>query len=76
MTQDNLDKLRILLPHWIEHNAEHAAEFRRWGKEVDNIGDKIELAAQKVEEANDVLAEALEELGGALEQDHGHDHDH
>jgi len=22
-------KLRILLPHWIEHNEEHAASFQR-----------------------------------------------
>ncbi len=23
------DKLRLLLPHWIEHNEEHDEEFRR-----------------------------------------------
>jgi hypothetical protein len=26
------EKLRVLLPHWIEHNAEHAAEFRQWAE--------------------------------------------
>ena len=29
-TMTGRDKLRALLPHWIEHNAEHAAEFRLW----------------------------------------------
>ena len=28
----DLDKLRALLPHWIEHNAEHAAEFQHAGR--------------------------------------------
>ena len=26
-----MERLRVLLAHWIEHNAEYAAEFRRWG---------------------------------------------
>ena len=26
-TVTDLEKLRVLLPHWVEHNAEHAAEF-------------------------------------------------
>jgi hypothetical protein len=25
----DLEKLRVLLPHWIERNTEHAAEFRQ-----------------------------------------------
>jgi hypothetical protein len=25
------EKLRVLIPHWIEHNLEHAEEFRRGG---------------------------------------------
>jgi len=24
---DEVEKLRVLLPHWIEHNSEHAEEF-------------------------------------------------
>ena len=32
------DKLRILLPHWIEHNAEHAAEFRQWAGKARGAG--------------------------------------
>ncbi len=26
---DDLAKLHILLPHWIEHNQDHAASFRK-----------------------------------------------
>ena len=25
-----MEKLQILLPHWIEHNHNHEAEFKKW----------------------------------------------
>jgi hypothetical protein len=61
------DKLRALLPHWIEHNAEHAAEFRRWAKLADQAQDDIETAAARMEAANDALTAALKTLGGPME---------
>ena len=73
-----IEKLRILLPHWIEHNNSHIEEFSKW-KDVaaDEAGEK---AAQKIEEAvaamekcGAALDEALTELGGGLE---GHSHHH
>ena len=77
------DKLRALLPHWIEHNAEHAAEFRRWAELAGEARADIESAAARMETANEALAEALEKLGGAGVHDpvaharaHGHSHEH
>jgi len=35
---DDLAKLRILLPHWIEHNEEHAASFQRWAARARELG--------------------------------------
>lgn len=29
---NDIEKLRVLLPHWIEHNAEHADEFLTWAE--------------------------------------------
>ena len=73
----DLDKLRALLPHWIEHNAEHAAEFRRWAHLAGQAEADIEAAAAQMEAANASLAAALEKLGGPLEQHHhSHDHNH
>jgi hypothetical protein len=69
------EKLRILLPHWIEHNGEHAEEFRRWAERAEEAKEPILAAAQLVEEANARLEEALEALGGPLEHHH-HDHPH
>jgi hypothetical protein len=70
------DKLRTLLPHWIEHNAEHAADFRRWAGMAGEAEADIEAAATQMEAANDALAAALEKLGGSMgNHDHHHQHE-
>jgi len=67
-TMIDLQKLRVLLPHWIEHNAEHAAEFREWAERVRVAGQEgpaadIALTAEELGWANEQLAAALEKLG-------------
>jgi hypothetical protein len=57
-----LEELRALLPHWIEHNAEHAAEFRRWVELAGVAGPDIEAAATAMEVSNAELASALDKL--------------
>jgi hypothetical protein len=69
------DKLRVLLPHWIDHNAEHAADFRLWVERAGAAKADIEAAAVHMEAANDALAAALEKLGGSL-GNHDHHHHH
>ena len=69
-----VDKLRALLPHWIEHNAEHAAEFRTWVGLAGEAGPQIEKAAAAMEASNGELASALAKLGGPLAHHHPHHH--
>lgn len=64
------DKLRVLLPHWIEHNRDHAGEFRIWADQAGQARDELLDAARLLEEATGKLEEALHLLGGALEHDH------
>jgi hypothetical protein len=64
------DKLRVLIPHWIEHNAEHADEFCRWAKQAGDAAPDILAAATAIAHANESLATALEKLGGALSHHH------
>jgi predicted metallo-beta-lactamase superfamily hydrolase len=59
----DLEKLRVLLPHWIEHNAEHAAEFRQWAERAGEAGADIRAAAEALEQANRALTAAQEKLG-------------
>ncbi len=79
--QDTIERLRVLLPHWIDHNNNHIAEFRKWegearkesGKEVSLLLDK---AISDMEKAGKSLSEALEKVGGPLESGDGHHHHH
>ena len=64
------EKLRVLIPHWIEHNQEHANEFRRWADQVDNASPQLLAAAEAIVRANESLSVALEKLGGALPHHH------
>ena len=75
---NDIDKLRMLLPHWGEHNAEHAAEFRTWAERSRQAGHEqaaayIDAAALKMEDAHQDLWHAMELLGEAS-QPSPHDH--
>jgi hypothetical protein len=67
---DDVEKLRVLLPHWIEHNGEHVGEFRESAQRAGPAREALLAAAGLVEEANARLGEALEQLGGPLERHH------
>ena len=75
-----IEKLRALLPHWMEHNQEHAADFVRWADRAAATGHKqaaelIRRAADEIEQANNTLQLALDDLGGAIALDtHHHTH--
>jgi hypothetical protein len=75
-----IEKLRALLPHWIEHNDEHAAEFERWAETAASAGhgkaaEWIRSAAQQMAQSNLSLQQALDELGGPVSLE-GHHHTH
>ena len=73
-----IEKLRILLPHWIEHNNSHIAEFTKWrqvaAEEASNqvVDERLSAAVAAMEKAGVALDEVLKELGGALEEHHHH----
>jgi len=73
---NELDKLRVLIPHWIEHNEEHADEFRRWAEQAGEVAPDILAAAEAMIRVNDSLTTALEKLGGPLPASHHHLPDH
>lgn len=78
-----IEKLRVMLPHWIEHNRGHAGEFARWadqlGETEGELAGQLHQAVKSLEEAQHALEEALAMTGGARsaqEADGGNDHDH
>jgi hypothetical protein len=61
------DKLRVLIPHWIEHNAEHAEEFNRWAGRAGVAAAELHGAAEAILRANAQLLIALDKMGGPME---------
>lgn len=77
---NEIEKLRVLLPHWIEHNRDHAVEFGRWADTAEMAGhqvaaEMIRQAVHSVQQANDNLEKALDTLGGPVSLE-THDHAH
>lgn len=61
------EKLEILLNHWIEHNREHAQEYKEWAEKAKSFGqatvhDDIMQAVQQMNNVNEHLLKALERL--------------
>ncbi len=69
-----IEKLRVLIPHWIEHNEVHAGEFRSWADEAGVAAGDILEAADYMSRLNQSLEIALEKLGGPLPHTHGEYH--
>ncbi|MDR4497646.1 MAG: hypothetical protein MRK02_06960 [Candidatus Scalindua sp.] len=79
--QNTSNKLRVLLPHWIEHNNNHIAEFRKWAGEARTDSEQeiiqlLEKAISDMGEAGKSLCEALEKVGGPLASKSEHHHHH
>ncbi len=77
---NDLDKLRVMLPHWIEHNQSHAGEFSQWqeklASDAPEVAQLLATAVHSLQEAQTALEETLKKAGGALESAHGHSHGH
>ncbi|MDW7772907.1 MAG: hypothetical protein SCH71_08460 [Desulfobulbaceae bacterium] len=76
----DLDKLRVMLPHWIEHNTGHGSEYARWSQllaagGLDEIAGLLKKAEGSIMEADAALKEALRKAGGPV-NGHGHHHHH
>jgi hypothetical protein len=61
---NDAEKLQVLLPHWIEHQAEHAAELRTWAGRLQyagqaDVADKLLAAAASLQDTVDLLTELL-----------------
>ena len=67
---EDREKLEHLLKHWIEHNEEHAAEYREWAikaKDVysGSVSNQIFEAANQIEKASESLSSAIAQMGNS-----------
>jgi len=76
---NQLEKLQVLLPHWIEHNQGHTEECRKWAALIDNseVQQNLNKALAAMELVTDHLDKALQAAGGPkMDDSHGHHHHH
>jgi hypothetical protein len=81
---EHLEKLRVLLPHWLEHNHSHIHECQHWADQTRAAGEKavadaLDAVTHSMEIVNADLKKALLAAGGndsPHERHHHHHHDH
>jgi rubrerythrin len=77
---NEIDKVRVLLPHLIEHSRSHEKEFAKWAGVLGSKGQHeaatlMHEAIGHLQAAAQGLEEALNKLGGPLKgKDHSHHH--
>ncbi len=80
-----VEKLRVMLPHWIDHNRGHAEEFAKWADEIAEtdaeLAGELRRAVHSLEHAQEALQQALQLAGGPAKdtspsQGHHHHHHH
>ena len=60
-------KVKVLIPHWISHNEEHAGEYRKWAERLEAEGlvdtaERLRQAADLVVASNRHFQEAQTKL--------------
>jgi hypothetical protein len=79
---ESIEKLRVLLKHWIDHNGGHVEEFKKWRAVMaednrDSMSAALTRAMSQMDEVSATLQAALDEIGGPAESsDHHHHHGH
>lgn len=66
---DDLERLKVMLEHWLEHNREHARTYKEWAERADAMGRKdiarvlsdISLESERLE---NLFIEALSMVKG------------
>ena len=76
----DIEKLQMLLTHWLQHNESHGSEYLKWAEVARQGGNAttaelIEQAVAHLKKADDSLGKALESVGGPS-QGHQHHHHH
>jgi DNA gyrase/topoisomerase IV subunit A len=66
-SEKEIERLKRLLEHWIEHNAEHMTKYKEWAENVREerleVSDLLLKAVEKFEEGEEFLRRAKKILG-------------
>jgi hypothetical protein len=69
---NDLEKLQVLLPHWIEHHTEHADELHTWAVRIQRVGQadvakRLLAAATSLQQAGEHLSDLLKQVEAMAE---------
>ena len=61
---DEMQKLSLVIEHWIEHNRSHMEEYQKWSQKAEKLGiltikTHIEEAIADLSQSNHHLQQAL-----------------
>ena len=77
----DIEKLQLLISHWLQHNESHGAEYAKWAAAARQAGHPT--TAEYIEQAIDLLAKAdkafemaLKSVGGPRKGHQHHQHHH
>lgn len=75
---NELEKLQVLLPHWIEHNQGHAEECKKWAEQTGQgaVQSSLMAALDAMAEVTRQLTMALDAAGGPVTTEEHHHHHH
>jgi len=81
---ESIEKLRVLLRHWIDHNGGHVDEFVKWqkimaGEKRTATAEALQKAIEQMDAVSATLQSTLDEIGGggdSSEHHHHHVHHH
>ena len=77
--EKEIEKLAVLLNHWIKHNEDHCKEYRKWAEISDRHGlkevaDKLRIAADLILKSNEIFIAAKRGMPISSHKDeHSHD---
>lgn len=79
---NEIDKFRVLLPHWIEHNKNHEEEFNKWlsiislngESEIASLLEKAVLPLQNIDTVLSQISDKICTLKGETSKGHTHHH--
>ncbi len=59
-----LEKLKHLLEHWMEHNEAHVKTYEEWASKVETLGEKklagiLQHIVEESRKLNDLFKEAM-----------------
>ncbi len=64
-TVEGVEIFRVLIEHWIEHNAAHGEEFEKWARRAGEAG--LEKTSREISAAADCLRNSTGCLRDAME---------